>query len=228
MTGSSKVAAAAVMAAIAIEAAAVLPVTFWTAQILDWIRDAGSLGMAAFATLYVAATLLLLPGSALTAGAGLACGPIGGTLLVSPVSLVAATIAFIVGRTVARGSVATRVEAHARFAAIDAAVGRNGLWVVTLLRLSPVFPFSLLNYALGLTRIRLRDFVLGSFVGMLPGTLLYAYLGSLVTNAGALSTHRLSDNRHGLVRVGRSVAASSALSRRCSASAMERAYPHVR
>jgi uncharacterized membrane protein YdjX (TVP38/TMEM64 family) len=176
------------MATIAIEAAAVLPVTLWTGHFVDWIRDAGSLGMAVFATLYIAATLLLLPGSALSAGAGLAYGPIVGTLLVSPVSLVAATLAFIVGRTVARGSVAKRVEANARFAAIDAAVGRNGFRLVTLLRLSPVFPFSLLNYALGLTRIRLRDYVLGSFVGMLRGTLLYVYLGSLVTNASTIAT----------------------------------------
>ena len=103
-------------------------------------------------------------------------------------SVIAATLAFLVGRSVARGWVAKRVHADTRFAAIDAAVGRNGLRLVMLLRLSPVFPFNLLNYALGLTRIRLRDFVLGSFVGMLPGTVLYVYLGSLVTSASAMSS----------------------------------------
>jgi uncharacterized membrane protein YdjX (TVP38/TMEM64 family) len=83
--------------------------------------------------------------------------------------------------------VAKRVESNPRFAAIDAAVGRKGFRLVTLLRLSPLLPFSPLNYALGLTRVRLRDYVLGSFVGMLPGTLLYVYLGSIVTNAGIVS-----------------------------------------
>jgi uncharacterized membrane protein YdjX (TVP38/TMEM64 family) len=78
------------------------------------------------------------------------------------------------------------VSRDPRFAAIDAAIEHQGLKVVLLLRLSPVFPFSVLNYALGLTGVRLRDYVLGSFLGMLPGTILYVYLGSLVTTAAAL------------------------------------------
>lgn len=188
MKRAPKIAAAAVLATIALEAAVALPVTFWIGHIVDWIRDAGGLGMAAFSVVYVTATLLLLPALALTAGAGLAYGPVVGRLLVSPVSVIAATLAFLVGRTVGWRWVATRVEANPRFAAVDAAVGRNGLRIVMLLRLSPVFPFSLLNYGLGLTKVRLRDFVLGSFIGMLPGTVLYVYLGSLVTSAGALST----------------------------------------
>ena len=69
---------------------------------------------------------------------------------------------------------------------MDEAVGREGFKIVALLRLSPLFPFSVLNYALGLTRVRLRDFVLASWLGMLPGTALYVYLGSLFTNVGDL------------------------------------------
>jgi uncharacterized membrane protein YdjX (TVP38/TMEM64 family) len=187
MTKTSKFAAAALVIALAIEAAAVLPVSLWTGYVVDWMRAAGSRGAAVFAAVYVIATLLLLPGSALSVGAGLTYGPIAGTLLVSPVSVLAATLAFLVGRTAARGWVAKRVESNPRFAAIDAAVGRKGFRLVTLLRLSPLLPFSPLNYALGLTRVRLRDYVLGSFVGMLPGTLLYVYLGSIVTNAGIVS-----------------------------------------
>jgi uncharacterized membrane protein YdjX (TVP38/TMEM64 family) len=111
-----------------------------------------------------------------------------GTLLVSPVSVTAATIAFLLGRTVARGWIAERVQRDPRFAAVDAAIEREGLKIVLLLRLSPVIPFNVLNYALGLTRVRLRDYVLGSFVGMLPGTFLYVYLGSLVTTAASLGS----------------------------------------
>jgi uncharacterized membrane protein YdjX (TVP38/TMEM64 family) len=128
----------------------------------------------------------LLPGSVLTGGAGFAYGPLWGTLLVSPVSVAAAVVAFVLGRTLARGWISRRMAAHPRFVAIDEAIGKGGLRIVLLLRLSPVLPFNILNYALGLTRVRMRDYVLGSFIGMLPGTLLYVYVGSLVTNASEL------------------------------------------
>lgn len=159
-------------------------------------------GVAAYVAAYVTVTLLLLPASLLTAGAGLAYGPILGTTLVSPVSVAAATLAFLLGRTVARDWVATRIAGDARFAAIDAAIGRHGFRIVALLRLSPLVPFSVLNYALGLTRVRPRDFVLGSFVGMLPGTLLYVYLGSLVTTVSGLGPDRGSGAAQGLYWAG--------------------------
>ena len=172
-------------------AIAFLPVERWILALVEWIRAAGATGAAVYAVVYVGATLLLLPGSVLTAGAGFAYGPTWGTLLVSPVSVTAATLAFVLGRTLARGWVSQRVAHHPRFAAIDRAIGERGLKIVLLLRLSPVLPFNLLNYALGLTRVRLRDYVLGSFFGMLPGTFLYVYIGSLVTNASQL----MSGNR---------------------------------
>jgi uncharacterized membrane protein YdjX (TVP38/TMEM64 family) len=156
-------------------------------QFVAWVQAAGPVGVIAYAVAYVVATVFLLPGSILTAGAGLAYGPWLGTLLVSPVSVAAATASFLLGRTVARGWISRRAGADPRFRAIDAAIGQRGFQIVMLLRLSPVLPFSVLNYALGLTGVRLRDYVLGSFVGMLPGTFLYVYLGSLVTNIAALS-----------------------------------------
>ena len=94
------------------------------------------------------------------------------------------TAAFVLSRYVARERVALRVEGDRRFAAIDRAIGHQGRRIVFLLRLSPIFPFSLLNYALGLTRVRLADYVVASF-GMLPGTLLYVYSGKV---AGELAT----------------------------------------
>lgn len=169
----------------------VLPWSQWALLLVEWIRGAGALGVGVYAVAYAAATLLLLPGSILTLGAGFAYGPLWGTLLVSPVSVLAATLAFLLGRGILREWVSRRVEAYPRFKAIDEAIGESGFKIVLLLRLSPVFPFNLLNYALGLTRVSLRDYVLASFPGMLPGTFLYVYLGSLVTNAtGLLSGKR--------------------------------------
>jgi uncharacterized membrane protein YdjX (TVP38/TMEM64 family) len=163
-----------------------LPVNRWALVLVEWIREAGAIGVGVYALVYVLATLLFLPGSILTAGAGFAYGPLWGTLLVSPVSVLAATLAFILGRSLARDWISRRVQGHPHFAAIDRSIGESGFKIILLLRLSPIFPFNLLNYALGLTRVRLRDYVLASFVGMLPGTFLYVYVGSLVTNASEL------------------------------------------
>jgi uncharacterized membrane protein YdjX (TVP38/TMEM64 family) len=183
-------AATAVVAAIAL-----LPVSEWMQRLAEWIEGAGLVGAVVYAATYVVATVLLLPASLLTLGAGFAYGPLAGTLLVSPVSVMAATIAFLLGRTVARGWIAARVMRDPRFAAVDAAIEREGLTIVILLRLSPILPFGLLNYALGLTRVRLRDYVLGSFIGMLPATFLYVYLGSLVTTAASLGSSAATAGR---------------------------------
>jgi uncharacterized membrane protein YdjX (TVP38/TMEM64 family) len=178
--------AAAVLAA-AVAAIWLLPVGEWSARAVSWVRDAGALGVIAYAVLYVGATVALLPGSVLTAGAGFAYGPFWGVVLVAPVATVAATCAFLVARTVGRGWVERRVARDERFGRLQRAVARRGLRLVTLVRLSPVLPFNLLNYALGLTGVRLRDYVLGSLLGMLPGTILYVYLGSLVPSVSQLA-----------------------------------------
>ncbi|MBI3071995.1 MAG: TVP38/TMEM64 family protein [Deltaproteobacteria bacterium] len=158
----------------------------WALSLIDWTRDAGALGVVVFVVAYVVAALALLPGSILTIGAGLVYGPIFGTLLVSPVSVLAATAAFLVGRGVARAWVTRRMERHPRFALVDRAIGANGFKIVALLRLSPIFPYNILNYALALTRVRLHDFVAASFIGMLPGTLLFVYIGSLASTASEI------------------------------------------
>jgi len=162
------------------------PVADIVVRLVLWIRSAGALGFIVFAVAYIGATVALIPGSLLTLGAGFVYGPVVGTLLVSPVSVFAATVAFLLGRTVARGWITRRMSGAARFRAVDEAISREGLKLVLLLRLSPLFPFTVLNYALGLTSIRPRDYVLASWVGMLPGTILYVYLGSLLGSAGEL------------------------------------------
>jgi len=179
-----------IVAAGLLAALLLLPLNHWALLLVEWIRDAGAVGVVVYALAYILATLFLLPGSILTAGAGFAYGPVRGTLLVSPVSVLAATLAFVLGRTFARNWVSRRMEQHPRFAAINEAIGESGSKIVFLLRLSPIFPFNVLNYALGLTRVSLRDYIIASLLGMLPGTFLYVYLGSLVTNASELLSGR--------------------------------------
>jgi uncharacterized membrane protein YdjX (TVP38/TMEM64 family) len=151
----------------------------WMQRALEAVEALGIWGPIVFIVLYIAATVLFVPGSALTLGAGAIFGLVRGSILVSVGSTLGATAAFLVGRYVARDWVARKIEKNPKFAAIDRAVAREGWKIVGLTRLSPAFPFSLLNYAYGLTKVRLRDYVLASWIGMMPGTVMYVYLGSL-------------------------------------------------
>mgnify|MGYP000104496962 CR=1 FL=1 len=146
---------------------------------LNWVDQLGPTGPAIFILLYIAACVFFIPGSALTLGAGAIFGVVKGALFVSVGSTLGATAAFLVGRYVARNWVARKIAKNEKFAAIDKAVGEEGWKIVGLTRLSPVFPFTLLNYAYGLTKVSLRDYVLASWIGMMPGTVMYVYLGSL-------------------------------------------------
>jgi pyruvate/2-oxoglutarate dehydrogenase complex dihydrolipoamide dehydrogenase (E3) component/uncharacterized membrane protein YdjX (TVP38/TMEM64 family) len=154
---------------------------------VGWIRDAGPAGMAVFVGVYVLACVLFLPAFVLTLGAGFAYGVLAGSVLVWVGANLGAAVAFWLGRTVARDAIARRVERNPKFAAIDRAVGREGLRIVLLTRLSPAFPFTLLNYAYGLTRVRFPDYLVASLTGMIPGILMYVYLGSLVTSVSELA-----------------------------------------
>lgn len=128
----------------------------------------------------------MLPGSILTLGAGVVFGVIRGFILVSVSSTAGATAAFLIGRHLARGAVTRRFADNSTFHAIDKAVAEEGWKIVLLSRLSPVLPFNLLNYAFGLTPVPLRDYVISSWIGMMPGTLMYVYIGSLGGNLARL------------------------------------------
>jgi pyruvate/2-oxoglutarate dehydrogenase complex dihydrolipoamide dehydrogenase (E3) component/uncharacterized membrane protein YdjX (TVP38/TMEM64 family) len=151
---------------------------------LDWIGKLGPWGPAIFVGLYVVATVLFVPGSVLTLGAGAVFGVVLGSICVSISATLGATAALLVGRYLARDAIARKIEKNETFATIDRAVADEGWKIVLLTRLSPVFPFTLLNYAFGLTRVKLSHYVLASWIGMMPGTVMYVYLGSLV-NVGA-------------------------------------------
>ena len=158
-----------------------------TAGLFEWLAQAGPAGVMIYAAAFAVAAVCLVPGSILTIGAGAAYGLVWGTLIASIAGALAATAAFLVARTIARRRVAAWATSHPRFAALDAAIGDHGLKLVILVRLSPVIPFNVLNYALGLTRVRLRDYALGSFLGMLPVTVLYVYIGSLAGQLASLA-----------------------------------------
>jgi uncharacterized membrane protein YdjX (TVP38/TMEM64 family) len=149
-------------------------------------RNWGVAGVGLFVAAYVASTVAFIPGSWLTLTAGFLYGPFWGLVVASPASVAGATAAFLLGRTLLRDWAERRIGSSSRARALNTAVAREGFMLVLLLRLSPLFPFNVLNYALSLTEVRLRTYVLASFIGMLPATALYVYLGSLVTVAAQL------------------------------------------
>lgn len=159
-----------------------LPVKEYLAWLLERLKAVGPWGPVVLAAVYAVACVLFVPGSILTLGAGFLFGVIPGTIAVSVGSVVGATAAFLIGRWLVRRPIERRMAAYPRFRAIDRAVGKEGFKIVLLVRLSPFFPFNLQNYGFGLTSVRLRDYVLASWIGMLPGTLMYVYLGSALKN----------------------------------------------
>ena len=159
---------------------------------LRLVDDLGPWGPVLFVLLYVLATVLFVPGSILTLGAGVLFGVVRGSLLVSVAATLGATAAFLTGRYFAREWVSEKIQGNSRFEAIDRAVAEEGWKIVGLTRLAPVFPFNLLNYAFGLTRVSLKDYVLASWIGMIPVTVLYVYVGSLVGDLATLGTGQRS------------------------------------
>jgi len=157
-------------------------------ELLQWISGLGSTAPLVFIPLYIIACVFFIPGSILTLSAGFLFGVVRGSMYVSVAATVGATLAFLVGRYFARQWVAARLAHYPKFKAVDEAVGREGWKIVALTRLSPVFPFNLLNYAFGLTNVRARDYVIASWAGTLPGTILYVYLGSFAGDLTRVAT----------------------------------------
>ncbi len=186
-----RIAGLGLLAAAATAGLIFLPLGEYLGQFLDWVREQGAWGPVLIAGVYIVACVLFVPGSLLTLGAGFLFGVVWGTVTVSIGSVLGATAAFLVGRYLARGWIEEKVNAHPKFRAIDQAVGRQGFKIVLLTRLSPVFPFNLLNYGFGLTKVSLRDYVLASWIGMLPATVMYVYLGSAAGNLAELASGKV-------------------------------------
>ncbi len=160
-----------------------LPIRAWFAALEGQVAGLGVIGPVVVAAAYVALTVLLIPGSALTIGAGTIFGLWTGVAVVIAGANLGALCSFLLARTFMREKVAKWAEANPKFAALDRAIGQNGFKMVFLSRLSPVFPFTLLNYLLGLTTVRTSSYVLANLLGMLPGTFLYVYIGATAREA---------------------------------------------
>lgn len=152
---------------------------------LGWLREGGPKATAAFVGGYAVATWAMAPASWLQGTAGFLYGPLFGVAVASALSTGCGTVSFLLARTVLREPLMARL-AGPKLSAIDAAVGEGGAGLVALLRLSPVSPYNVVNYLLGLTGVRLRDYVLGTWLGSLVPITLYAYVGSTVGDVSAL------------------------------------------
>src|SRR3989440_7682801 len=187
-----------------------------------------SWGRVVFGAVYALACLVL-PGSLITLAAGSLFGVVIGTAVVSLASVTGASLAFWLGRTLARGLVEKPLADNPRFRALDQAVAAGGFKIVLLTRLSPLFPFTLLNYAFGLTKVRFRDFVLASWIGMLPGTVMYVYLGSTVKELADVATGSVEGGPARLVLFFVGLAATIAVTvyvTRLARRALVQAVPH--
>jgi len=154
--------------------------------VATWVDELGFWGPLVFVLVYAAATVLFVPGALLTLAGGAIFGVVQGTIVVWLAALAGSGAAFLVARYAARGWVEEQLARSPRFTAVDRAVADAGLKITFLLRLSPVFPFNFLNYALGLTRVTFRDYMLAG-IGMIPGTLLYVYYGRVIGDVAAVA-----------------------------------------
>lgn len=140
-----------------------------------WVKDAGIAGPIVFMLIYIIGTVFFLPGSVLTLAGGALFGPVLGTFL----NLTAATIGAIISFVAARYLASDWVEKKAggRLKSLKQGVEGEGWKFVAFVRLVPLFPFNLLNYALGLTKIKLSHYSIATYICMLPGAIAYTYLG---------------------------------------------------
>jgi uncharacterized membrane protein YdjX (TVP38/TMEM64 family) len=151
-----------------------------------WVDSLGPLGPVAFIAGYSIAPVILAPAFLLTIAAGAIFGFAAGVLYVMIGATIGSTLAFLAGRYVARGFVEKLLARDPRLVAIDRAVERQGFRLVFLLRMSPALPYTLVNYALGLSRVRLVDYVVAS-IGMLPLVAAYVYSGQVVGDLTAVA-----------------------------------------
>ena len=171
-----------------------LPVQEPIVALLDWVSHVGFFGPVLFAGIYALSCLLCVPGLVLTLAGGFCFGLVAGVFSVSIGSTVGATLAFLIARQCGRDWLERGLTPHPRLRQLDRAIGSHGFKTVCLLRLSPILPFNLLNFALGLSRVSLRDYVMASWLGMLPSTVLYVYAGTAIKS--------LTDAVHGRVEWG--------------------------
>jgi uncharacterized membrane protein YdjX (TVP38/TMEM64 family) len=174
-------------------AVTLLPVKEYILRVLTWTETLGAWAPIIVGIFYILACVLMVPGLIITIAAGFLFGLLWGTIIVSIASTVGACAAFLVGRTLARGWVEQKVADRAKFKAIDEAVGKQGFKIVLLTRLSPIFPFNLLNYAYGLTNVKFWTYAVASWLGMLPGTVMFVYFGKAAKSLTQIAAGQSQD-----------------------------------
>lgn len=162
-----------------------LPVGQWLKDFQAYVQGLGPAGYALYAIVYAVCCVLFVPASVLTLGAGAIYGLKVGVAIVVVGATVGATLSFLLARSLLRNRIAGMTGGNPKFAALDTAIAREGAKIVLLVRLAPIFPFTYINYAFGLTGVRTIPYVLASFVGMIPGTFAYVYLGSAAAGAAS-------------------------------------------
>lgn len=160
-----------------------LPVKTWGLELQNWIKEFGIVAPVVFVLVYIVATIFMIPGSALTLIAGAIFGLWFGIAYVVIGSNLGALVAYLLAKTRLREKFMKMTEGNSKFAALDKAIGENGFKMVLLTRLSPAFPFTLLNYFLGLTSVKTGAYMAANLLGMLPATFLFVYIGSLANTA---------------------------------------------
>jgi uncharacterized membrane protein YdjX (TVP38/TMEM64 family) len=164
----------------------------WIQAIVNHAKSLGKIGIGLYGVTFIIATVFLVPSTPFVLGSGFLYGVINGSIVTSLATTISATISFVCARYLARDWVQRKISRYQVLPAFNSALEESGFKVVALMRLQPVFiPFVYLNMGLGLTQVRLRDFVLGSWLGMLPGTIVFVYFGSLVRSVSELSVSRV-------------------------------------
>lgn len=204
-TGKSRVGpVVALVAAVVLMAVAfsVLPIGAWLASFQSWVHELGPAGWVVYALVYAVCVTLFVPASILTLGAGAIYGLGVGVGVVLAGATLGATISFLLARTLLRDRIEHMTRGNARFRALDRAIAKEGAKIVFLVRLAPVFPFTYINYAFGLTGVATTPYVLASFVGMTPATFAYVYIGYAAAHAASGS-----DNARTILQIVGAVAA---------------------
>ena len=160
-----------------------LPVRAWFAHFESYVRSLGAIGPVVVVLVYIVCTVLFVPGSAITIGSGTLFGLSTGFVVVVLGANLGALCSFLLARGLLRDKVARWAAGNAKFRSLDQAIGKQGFKMVLLTRLSPVFPFVLLNYLLGMTAVRTASYIMANLLGMLPATFLFVYIGAAARDA---------------------------------------------
>lgn len=157
---------------------------FNTLKLKLFLEGLGIWGMVIFAVLFVLATIFLIPGSVLVIVAGLVYGPIKGSIIALVSATIASVVCFVLARYLGREAISNRFKNNKVFQGVEEGLEKYGLEFLIITRLVPLFPYTLQNYAYGLTNMQLSKFAIISFLTMIPGTLMYVLLGSSIGNDG--------------------------------------------